>query len=252
MSFWSGAPRSPALVAAGGYEVEINFGLSPERQEELRPELRTMLHAAFIDHPDYDQEHLPQFLGADLYLRLSRQGEPAGIFCSELLEVGGEPVLHLILGLSPPELHGGGQLQPTAMGLTLELTAQAFGTAEFLVGLRTANPRVVSWLWRCPWVRFYPRRDWGKSDPQEQRLRRSFCDQVFGEDHCSLDGRTFRGIYPVHPWGGAVPWHHDERVNAFCREHISDHGSEAILFLGPTLPAVAGLPRRAAWPKPKA
>ena len=41
-----------------------------------------------------------------------------------------------------------------------------------------------------------------------------------------------------------------EAVNGFCRKQMREQGAEAPFFLGPTLPAVAGLPRRAAWPEP--
>ena len=59
----------------------------------------------------------------------------------------------------------------------------------------------------------------------------------------------FYDIYPAPLWGGRIPWHHDERVNDFCRAHLRDHHCDAFLFLGPTTPPFNGLPRgRVKWP----
>lgn len=209
-----------------------------------------MLHASFINHPAYDRENLPHFLGADIYLRVFSGQDLAGIFIAELLRSAGQPVAHLVVGMVLPGRRSGGSLMPLAMGLVLDLAVQAFGSDEFFVALRSANPRVVAKLWACPWVRFYPRPDWNQFDPRVQALAPHFCGQVFGADRCDLEGRLFYDIYPTPPWGGRVPWHHDEKVNEFCRRHLRDHGRDAFLFLGPTLPPLRGLTRgRVAWPQ---
>ncbi len=238
---------APARLALAPFTWEINFGLEPRRQQELAPELRQLLHQVFLEHPDYDRLHLPHFLGADLYLRAFRGSELAGIFLSELTHCAGEPVLHLILGLARPGA-GQGQLMSTAMGLCLRLAAQAFGGEDFHAALRTANPRVVAKLWASPWARFFPRPDWSQGGARLKALRPRLCGQLFGSDRCSLEGIVFHEIYPITPWGGRVPWHHDEAVNRFCREHLGPR--DAFLFLGPTRPPLAGLPGEGlVWPE---
>ena len=141
---------TPAFVPLAPFTWEVNFGLGPERREELRPELTDLLHRVFIDHPDYDRDYLPHFLAAEIYLRAFRGGDLAGHFISELAYVDGEPLLHLILALAEPGAGGRGRLMPQAMGLSLRLAVQAFGSEEFFVGLRTANPRVVAKAWDSP------------------------------------------------------------------------------------------------------
>lgn len=79
-------------------------------------------------------------------------------------------------------------------------------------------------------------------------LRPRLCGPLFGLDRCSFEGAIFRDSYPVAPWHGQAPQHHDEAVNRFCREHLGPR--DAFLFLGPTLPPLAHLPGKgAAWPE---
>jgi hypothetical protein len=231
------------------YKVEVNFGLSRRRQEELRPELEHVLHASFIDHPDYDRDNLPEFLASDLYLRVFMGRELAGIFTTDMLQVAGRPVCHLISGLVLPGMRSGGSLMSLCNGLTLDLASQAFGGDEFYVAMRSANPRVMAKLWKNPWVRFYPQPNWDEWDPLEREIRPGFGRQAFGGDRSSLVGRIFHDIYPTPPWGGKIPWHHDPKVNDFCRAHLSNHHRDAFLFLGPTTPPFEGMPRgRVKWP----
>ena len=231
------------------YHFEVNFRLSAASQQRLRPELVRILHETFIDSPDYDAEHLPKFLESDLYVRVFAARNLAGIFTADLFRTDGNPVLHLSAGLVPEHGRSGGTLMQLSMGLTLDLASQAFGTDEFFVAIRTANPRVVAKLWENHWVRFYPRRDWRQKDPRLASLRSHFCTQAFGADRCDLEGIIFYDIYPVPPWGGKMPWHHDETVNDFCRRHLRPHGLDAFLFLGPTQTPLADLPRsQIAWP----
>lgn len=238
---------APARLHLEPCTWEINFGLSPKRRAELEPELRRLLHELFLDNPEYDRLYLPHFLGADLYLRVFQGPELAGHFISELTYSGEKPVLHLILGLARPTAGSRGKLIPLAMGLCLRLAAQAFGGEEFFVALRTANPRVVAKLWESPWVRFYPRADWGSGDERLRALRPRLCAQLFGGDRCSLEGVVFHDIYPEAPWRGKAPQHHDQRANRFCAQHLGPR--DAFLFLGFTQPPLDNLPGEGlAWP----
>lgn len=231
------------------YSVEVNFGLSPSRRKNLEPELLAVLHQSFINHPDYDSEHLPEFMHSDLYLRIFHGRDLRGIFTADLVRILNHPVLHLSSGFVLPQYRSGGSLMSLAMGLTLDLAAQSFGGDEFFAALRTANPRVVAKLWETSWVRFYPRLSWEKNDSRLHELAPYFCSQVFGADRCDMEGRIFYNIYPVSPWNGQIPWHYDEKVNNFCRSHLRPDGRDAFLFLGPTLPPMTGIPRRqVVWP----
>lgn len=231
------------------YRFEVNFRLSAARQQALRPELVKMLHETFIDHPDYDAEHLPEFLESDIYMRAFAEGELTGIFTADLFRTDGEPVLYFSVGLVPEHGRSGGTLLSLSMGLTLDLASKAFGTDDFFAALRTANPRVVAKVWQNRWVRFYPRRDWHAKDPRLASLRPHFCAQAFGADRCDLEGIIFYDIYPTPPWDGQRPWHHDETINDFCRHHLRPQGLDAFLFLGPTQSPFAELPRsKMTWP----
>jgi|GEM_PF-1992269 len=239
---------APARLHLEPFTWEINFGLSPQRRGELEPELRRLLHEVFLQSPEYDRQYMPHFMGADLYLRVFRGPELAGHFISELTYCGGEPVLHLILGMVRPAADSRGRLMPVAMGLCLRLAAQAFGGQEFFVGLRTANPRVVAKLWETPWARFYPRPDWSQGDARLRALRPRLCGQLFGSDRCSLEGVVFHDIYPVAPWRGEAPQHHDQEANEFCARHLGPR--DAFLFLGPTQPPLDDLPGEGlVWPE---
>jgi hypothetical protein len=231
------------------YEVEVNFGLSPSRKVALKPELLTVLHETFIDHPDYDAEHLQEFLRADLYLRVFHGRELTGIFLADLVRMENQPVLYLVAGFVLPKRRSGGTLMTLTTSLALDLAAQAFGSDEFFVAMRSANPRVVAGLWKMDWVRFYPRLNWEENDPRLAEIAPHFCSQVFGTDRCEPEGRIFYNIYPVAPWHGNTPWHHDEKVNNFCRRHLGPDGRNAFLFLGPTLPPLKGMVRgQVTWP----
>jgi hypothetical protein len=231
------------------YCFEVNFRLSAARQQQLRPELIKMLHETFIDHPDYDAEHLPEFLQSDIYMRVFVEGELTGIFTADLFRTDGEPVLYLSVGLVTGHGRSGGNLMPLSMGLIIDLASQAFGLDDFFVALRTANPRVIAKLWQSRWVCFYPRRDWHSNDPRITNLRQHFCTQAFGADRCDLHGIIFYDIYPTPPWDAMRPWHHDETVNDFCRHHLRPQGLDAILFLGPTQPPFTDMPRgKMSWP----
>ena len=244
------AENTQAVWVSPPYSFEMNFRPSATRRQRLRPELTRILHETFIDSPDYDAEHLPEFLNSDIYMRVFAGEDLAGIFTADLFRTDGIPVLHLLLGLVSEHGRSGGTLMRLSMGLTLDLASQAFGTDEFFVATRTANPRVVAKLWQNRWVNFYPRRDWHQKDPRFTGLRKHFCTQAFGADRCDLDGIIFYDIYPVPPWGGEVPWHHDETVNEFCRHHLRPQGLDAILFLGPTQPPLEDLPQsRIVWPR---
>ncbi|MCB2192474.1 MAG: hypothetical protein KQI62_12970 [Deltaproteobacteria bacterium] len=239
---------APARVHLEPFTWEINFGLSPKRRGELEPELRRLLHELFLDHPEYDRLYLQHFLGADLYMRVFRGPELAGLFISELTHVDHHPVLHLILGMVRPRAASRGRLMPHSIGLCLRLAAQAFGKGDFYVALRTANPRVVAKLWESPWARFYPRLDWNTGDEQLRSLRPRLCGKLFGADRCSLEGVVFHDIYPEPPWHGKPPQHHDQRVNDFCADHLGPR--DAFLFLGPTKAPLTGLPGiELAWPR---
>lgn len=239
---------APARLPLEPFTWEVNFGLSPRRRAELEPELRRLLHQLFLDHPEYDRQYLPHFLGADLYLRVFRGPELAGHFISELTYVDHTPVLHLILGMVFPQAASRGRLMSQAAGLCLRLASQAFGGEEFLVALRSANPRVVAKLWQSPWVRFYPRADWNTGDARLRALRPGLCGQLFGGDHCSLEGVVFHNIYPAPPWHGRPPQHHDQRANDFCARHLGPR--DAFLFLGPTLTPLRDLPGPGlGWPE---
>ncbi|MDY0041787.1 MAG: hypothetical protein RBS57_15855 [Desulforhabdus sp.] len=231
------------------YLFELHFRPSAARQQQLRPELVELLHETFIDHPDYDSEHLPEFLAADIYMRVLVGGKLIGIFTADLLRTDGEPFVHLSAGLVKHHSRSGGALMQLSMGLTLDLACQAFGTAAFFVALRTANPRAIARLWANRWVRFYPRRNWHENDPRLTTLRRHFCAQAFGAERCDLEGIVFYDIYPTPPWGGNPPWHHDETVNELCRRHLRPHGLDAFLFIGPTLPPFEDIPQSGTlWP----
>lgn len=232
------------------YFSEVNFGLNVARQQYLRSELANLLHETFIDHPDYDTEHLPEFLGSDIYIRVFVEGELAGIFTSDLFRTDGEPALHLSAGFVRPHSRSGGTLMQLSMGLTLDMACQAFETDDFFVALRTANPRVVSKRWKNHWVRFYPRQNWHESDPRLATLRRHFCVLAFGAERCDLEGIIFYDIYPAPPcWGSKTPWHHDDTVNDFCRRHLRPHGLDAFFFLGLTQPPLGDMPQSMViWP----
>ncbi|MCF8130613.1 MAG: hypothetical protein K9N10_19035 [Deltaproteobacteria bacterium] len=243
------AKSNPAVWLSPPYRVEVDFRPNRARQRKLKPELVNLLHETFIDSPDYDAENLSEFLEADIYMRFFSEGTLAGIFTADLLYTDGNPVLHLTAGLVPKSSRSKGTLMPFSMGLTLDLASKAFNTDAFFVGMRTANPRVVAKLWQNRWIRFYPRRDWHNEDPRVKSLRPHFCNQAFGADRCDLRGIIFYDIYPVSPWGGKTPWHHDETVNDFCRRHLRPNGLDAFLFLGPTLPPFKDIPRsRIQWP----
>jgi hypothetical protein len=156
-----------------------------------------MLHETFIDHPDYDAEHLPEFLQSDIYMRVFVERELTGIFTADLFRTDGEPVLYLSVGLVTGHGRSGGNLMPLSMGLIIDLASQAFGLDDFFVALRTANPRVIAKLWQSRWVCFYPRRDWHSNDPRITNLRQHFCTQAFGADRCDLHGIIFYDIYPT-------------------------------------------------------
>jgi len=231
------------------YSVEVNFSLTPSRREALKPELLAVVHQTFINHPDYDSEYIPEFLGSDLYLRVFHGQNLVGIFTADLVRTLNQPVLYLSAGFVLPQHRSGGTLLPLAMGLALDLASQAFGSDEFFAALRTANPRVVAKILKNPWVRFYPSLSWDENDPRLQVLTPHFCSQVFGTDRCDLQGRIFYNIYPVSPWNGHIPWHHDEKINNFCRKYLRPGGRDAFLFLGPTLPPMKGIPRKqVTWP----
>ena len=241
--------NSLAMYESPPYRFEVNFHLSASRQQHLRPELVKMLHETFLDHPDYDAEHLPEFLESDIYMRVFAEGELTGIFTADLFRTDGEPVLYFSVGLVPEHGRSGGALTSLSMGLTLDLASQAFGTDDFFVALRTANPRVVAKVWQNRWVRFYPRQDWHANDPRLATLRPHFCAQAFGADRCDLEGVIFYDIYPTPPWGAETPWHHDETINDFCRQHLRPQGLDAFLFLGPTQPPFADmLKSKMTWP----
>ena len=243
------AEKPPAKWESPPYHFEVNFRPSAARQQRLKPELVRMLHETFIDSPDYDAEYLPEFLESDIYMRVFAGGALAGIFTADLFRTDAHPVLHLTLGLVSEHGRSGGSLFQLSMGLAMDLACRAFGTDAFSVAMRTANPRVVAMLWQNTWVRFYPRRDWHQKDPRISSLQPRFCTQAFGADRCDPEGTVFYNIYPVPPWGGQTPWHHDEKVNDFCRRHLRPGGLDAFLFLGPSQPPFADLPRsRIAWP----
>ena len=156
----------PAQVwESASHRFTADFRADPARREQLRPGLMEILHESFIDHPDYDAEHLPEFLHSDIYLRAFRENRLAGVFTVDLLRVAGAPVAHLSVALVAAGRRSGGELMRLSMGLSLDLATQAFGTDHFFAGLRSANPRVVARLWRNPWVRYYPRRDWAENEP---------------------------------------------------------------------------------------
>ncbi|MCB2186093.1 MAG: hypothetical protein KQJ78_06725 [Deltaproteobacteria bacterium] len=242
-------PLTPAVWERPPYRLEAYFRPNAERQEALKPELAELLHATFLNHAGYDAEHLPEFLGSDIFLRVTDEKGLAGIFTADLVRTADQPVLHLTVGLTTPRARSGGGLMGLCMGLCLDLAAQAFATEEFYVALRTANPRVVARLWQTPWVRFHPRGDGEPEPPGLAALRPRFCPQVFGADRCDLAGVIFYDIYPIPPWEGRVPWHHDPAVNDFCLHHLRPAGRDAFLFLGPTRPPLPGETRGAlAWP----
>ncbi len=238
-----------AIWAHPPYRFEVNFSLSAARQQDLRPELIKMLHETFIDHPDYDAEHVPEFLESDIYMRVFAGGELIGIFTADLFRIDEEPVLYLSVGLATEHCRSGGTLMSLSMGLTLDLASQAFGTDDFFVAMRTSNPRVVAKLWQNHWVRFYPCKDWHANAPRVAALRPHFCVQAFGADRCDLEGIIFYDIYPVPPWGGKKPLHRDETINDFCRHHLRPQGLDAFLFLGPTQPPFTDMPLgKLTWP----
>lgn len=243
------AENQPAMWESSHYVFEVNFCPSAARQKLLTPELIKILHETFIDHPDYDAEHVPEFLQSDIYIRVFAGDELAGIFTADLFRTEGVPVLYLSVGLVSENGRSGGTVMLLSMGVTLSLASQAFGTDVFFVALRTANPRVVAKLWQNPWVRFYPRRDWHASEPRLTTLRPLFCAQAFGADRCDLEGIIFYDVYPIPPWNANPPWHHDETINDFCRHHLRPCGLDAILFLGPTQPPFADIPlSKLTWP----
>jgi len=82
----------PVALQIPPYLFEVNFSLSVARQQHLRPELVNLVHETFIDHPDYDTEHLPEFLGSDIYMRVFVEGELTGIFTADLFRTDGEPI----------------------------------------------------------------------------------------------------------------------------------------------------------------
>jgi len=243
-------PENPRVIwEYPPYSFEVNFCLSDATQQDLRPELIKMLHETFIDHPDYDAEHVPEFLESDIYIRVFVGKELVGIFAADLFRTDGEPVLYLSVGLVTEQGRSGGRLMALSMGITLELASQAFETDCLFVGLRTSNPRVVAKLWQNHWVRFYPRKDWHANDARVAALRPHFCVQAFGADRCDLEGIIFFDIYPVPPWGDKIPLHHDETINDFCRYHLRPQGLDAFLFLGPTQPPFTDMPRsKLTWP----
>jgi len=71
---------NPAVWLSPPYRIEVNFRPNRARQQKLKPELVNLLHETFIDSPDYDAEHLSEFLEADIYMRFFSEGTLAGIF----------------------------------------------------------------------------------------------------------------------------------------------------------------------------
>lgn len=231
------------------YRFEVRFGLTSAEQRQLQPELINLVHENFINHPDYDAEYSSEFMQSDIYMRVLGHGHLDGIFTADLWHINGHPVLHLILAMVASHDRSGGKLMTDSMGLTLDLAAQAFGTDHFYVGLRSANPRVAAELWRNPWVRFYPRLDDWAGDPALAKLRQQFSAQAFPGHRCDDGCSIYHDIYPTSPWEGEIPWHHDERVNDFWREHLRPQGLDAFLFMGPTAPPFEDMPRgRIAYP----
>jgi len=86
------AESPPVALQIPPYLFEVNFSLSAARQQHLRSELVNLVHETFIDHPDYDTEHLPEFLGSDIYMRVFVEGELTGIFTADLFRTDGEPI----------------------------------------------------------------------------------------------------------------------------------------------------------------
>lgn len=238
-------PIRPATL----YRFEADFRPGPRRQAELRPELIGLLHEAFINHPAYDAQCLPEFLESDIFLRGFLGDELAGIFTVDLFRVQGQPVAHLSVALVAPGCRSDGALMDRSMALSLDLASQAFGSDHFFAALRTANPRVVGRLWHNQWVRYYPRPNLSDMGPEVMALLPHFSAQAFGQDTCDTEGIIFYDIYPTAPWRGQVPWHHDPAVNDFCRKHLRPVGTDAFLFMGPTRPPFSGMPRgEFEWP----
>lgn len=218
------------------YRIDLYQNPSSARRARLAPALTRVLHESFLNHPDYDRDNLAGMLSSDLFLEVRGERGDCGLFLADFEQADGTPLLYLAAGFLLPECRSGGALHRDMIRLALAAAAASFNQADFLVALRTANPRVIAQLWRMPYFRLYPRPDWSESDPLAARVAPLFCRAHFGADRCEPSGRLFRDIYPAPPWGGQIPWHHDEAVNRFWREHLSPAGRDALLLLGPTTP----------------
>ncbi len=210
-------------------------GRGQAERDRLEPVFRDIVHASFLDHPEFDRRTLPYYLDCSYVYVLRHQEAAVGCVAANLMAVDGAAVLHLAGGYALPEHQAAGIVNGEMLDEVLAL-ARREAAGDLHVAVRTPNPRAVAAFWAWPEARVHPRPDLPGPDESTRRLARRFCEVTYGlRDYDEAD-QAVRRTYPIPPWGGQVPWHHDEAVNDFCRRRLDFQAGDALLLFGPVGP----------------
>ncbi len=231
----------PLRLVFEPYDVDVHLGLDEQKKAELMPELARIVHATFIDHPEFDQQVLPAYLDCAVCSVIRTEDRIIGFVFANLLTVEEKPVLHLAGAYVLP-LHQTHRLcQHRMVDVFLALAEERFGADEFFVVVRTPNPRAIASFWEMPCFKMYPRPDAPLADPELKSLARRFCRLTYGQAVYDEEASVVRKTYPVPPWNGRVPWHRRESVNRFCRSGLDASGRDALFLIGRTTPPLPKL-----------